>query len=78
MRVRTLSETVSRFRVGQKVKVEWAFDRYASVKDAVVYPKRGIIAHITSRGLFIQAPSGVISMVGIYNLATGTKVERVA
>lgn len=66
-----------KFKVGQKVQIDWKLDHYMSKRKKVAYPKVGIITYITPRGLFVQAPSGVISMVGIYDLATGTKVKEV-
>lgn len=77
MRVEKIPEVLSEFDVGEKVKIDWRFDDYVSVRDRFSYPAVGVIKEITDRGLFVQSPCGITSMVGIYDIASGTSVKGV-
>jgi hypothetical protein len=77
MRTEKIPEILSRFKVGKKVKIDWQFDDYVSARDRFSYPAAGIVKEITGRGLFVQSSCGVISMVGVYDIASGTRVEVV-
>lgn len=75
MRVERIPEVLSEFEVGEKVKIDWRFDDYVSMRDRFSYPAVGTIKDITRRGIFVQSPSGITSMVGIYDIASGTRVR---
>lgn len=77
MRVEKIPEVLSEFEVGKKVKIDWEFDDYVSVRERFSYPAVGTIKDITRRGIFVQSPSGITSMVGIYDIASGTSVKGV-
>lgn len=77
MRPEQIPNLLSGFKVGEKVKIDWQFDGYVSVRDRFSYPSIGVIKDITHRGIFVKSPSGIMSMVGVYDLASGTRIKTV-
>lgn len=77
MRTEQLSEILSRFEVGEKVSIDWKFDDYVAMRERFSYPDMGVVKDITNRGLFVESQSGIVSMVGVYDLASGTRVKTV-
>lgn len=77
MRPEQIQKLLSGFKIGEKVKIDWKFDDYVAVRDRFSYPPIGVIKDITRRGIFVKSPSGIMSMVGVYDLASGTRVKTV-
>lgn len=77
MHTRQIPEILKMFKVGERIKIRWNLTaNTVSWRDLCCYPSSGVIIQITPRGIVYKA-NKIIAFIGIYDIASGTKIAKV-